>query len=386
MGHSSPSRRHDGLRVLIVGGGVAGLEAMLALRDLAGDLVEIELLSSEHHLWYRPLSVGEPFDVVAMPRFELQAIANAAGATFTAASVSRVEPSAHRVYTGTGGELAYDVLVVACGTRALPALDGALTFRGPADVDRLRSLLAEIDAGAARRIVFALPRRAGWPLPLYELALMTAAHVEERAIRGVQLSLVTHEPAPLAGLGKTASDAVTQLLRDRRIAFHPGRYPLSFREGRLELVPDDTLVADRVVALARLEGQRIPGIPHDRDGFVATDRTGRVEELEDVYAAGDITRFPVKQGGIAAQQGVHVAEAVAARAGADVTQHPLEPVVHALLLTGREPLYLRAEIGVAAGGATEAAAEPLHWPPAKVASRYLAPLLATLEREHAPTR
>jgi sulfide:quinone oxidoreductase len=204
--------------------------------------------------------------------------------------------------------------------------------------------------------------------------------VEDRGIRGVELSLVTHEHAPLAALGTAASDAVSRLLHERGVALHTRRYPLSFQEGRLALVPDESIPVDRVVALARLEGQPIPGIPQDRDGFLVTDRTGRIEELEDVYAAGDITRFPIKQGGIAAQQGAHVAEAIAARAGADVTQGRLEPVLHAVLLTGREPLYLRAEIAVDSDGTTEATAEPLFWPPAKIASRYLAPFLASLER------
>ena len=386
MGQASRPRNYGGLGVLIAGGGVAGLETMLALRDLAGDLVDIELLSPEHHFWYRPLSVGEPFDVAQVHHYELPAMAAAVGATFTPGAIAVVEPEAHRVVTGNGTELKYDMLVVACGTRPVPALHGALTFRGPSDVDRLRALLAEIDGGVAKRIVFALPRHAGWPLPLYELALMTSAHVEDRGTRGIELSLVTLEPSPLAALGPAASDAVTDLLHERGIALYTGRYPLSFEEGRLELVPAETLAADRVVALARLEGQRVPGIPHDRDGFVVTDRTGRVEELEDVYAAGDITRFPVKQGGIAAQQAVHVAEAIAARAGAGVTQRRFEPVLHALLLTGREPLHIRAEIAIGSSGATEATAEPLFWPPAKIASQYLAPFLATLERGSALTR
>jgi sulfide:quinone oxidoreductase len=364
--------------VLIAGGGVAGLETMLALRELAGNLVDIELLSPEHHFWYRPLAVGEPFDVGEVHHFELPSIAAAVGATFTPGAVSVVDPVKRRVLTSRGAEVGYDVLVIACGTRPLSALDGALTFRGPSDVDRLRALLGEIDVGAAKRIAFALPRHAGWSLPLYELALMTATHLEERRVRGVEL--VTHERVPLAALGAAASDAVSRLLRERGIALHAGRYPLSFREGRLTLVPDETIAADRVVALARLEGQPIPGVPQDRDGFVATDRTGRVEELEDVYAAGDITSFPVKQGGIAAQLGVHVAEAIAARAGADVTQGPLEPVLHALLLTGREPLYLRADLSADIESATEATLEPLFWPAAKISSRYLAPFLASQER------
>ena len=49
------------LRVLIAGGGVAGLEALLALRDLAGDRVELTLLSPETEFVYRPMAVAEPF-------------------------------------------------------------------------------------------------------------------------------------------------------------------------------------------------------------------------------------------------------------------------------------------------------------------------------------
>ena len=76
----------------------------------------------------------------------------------------------------------------------------------------------------------------------------------------------------------------------------------------LEFVPDGTVAAERVVSLPRLEGLRILGIPQDDDGFIGTDLSGRVRGLEDVYAAGDITDYPVKQGGIATQQ----ADAVAA--------------------------------------------------------------------------
>jgi sulfide:quinone oxidoreductase len=385
MSQAPRPRSFDGLRVLIAGGGVAGLETMLALRDLAGDLVDIELLSPEHHFWYRPLSVGEPFGVAQVRRYELPSIAGAVGAAFTPGAIAAVEPEKHRVVASNGTELTYDVLVIACGTRPVSALDGALTFRGPSDVDRLRALLEEIDHGDVHRIVFALPRHAGWPLPLYELALMTSAHIQDRGLRGVELTVVTHERAPLAALGETASDAVTGLLHERGLALYTGRYPLTFEGGRLELVPEGTLLADRVVALARLEGQLIPGIPHDHDGFVVTDRAGRVEELNDVYAAGDITRFPIKQGGIAAQQGAHVAEAIAGQAGAGVTQRTFEPVLHALLLTGREPLYLRADIAAGFDAATSVTTEPLFWPPAKISSQYLAPFLATLERAAEPT-
>jgi sulfide:quinone oxidoreductase len=361
MGQASRPGSFGGLRVLIAGGGVAGLEAMLALRELAGDLVDVELLSPEHHFWYRPLAVAESFGRAQVYRFELPELAAAAGATFTPGMLRAVDPGRRMVHTSRGS-LAYDALVVACGTRAVTALDGALTFRGPSDIERFQALLAEIESGAVSSVAFALPVPAGWPLPLYELALLTAARLEELEVEDLELSLVTPERAPLEQLGREASEAVETLLAAAGI----------------RLVTDTTprrLDADRVVALARLEGHRVPGIPHDSHGFVAVDAHGLVTALEDVYAAGDITTYPVKQGGIATQQAGAVAEAIAARAGAAVEPTPFEPVLNALLIAGGEPLYLRAELGE--GGRCEISTEPLSWPPAKITGRYLSPFLAS---------
>jgi sulfide:quinone oxidoreductase len=377
MGQSSRSVSYGGLRVLIAGGGVAGLEVMLALRDLAGELVDVELLSPEPWFWYRPISVAEPFDPSRAYRFELSALAAAAGVSLTTGLLVGVNVEAHRAEVSNGREIAYDVLVITAGTRATVALEGALTFRGPADVEAFRTILTEVEAGLTKRIAFTLPRRAGWPLPLYELALLTAAHVQEHVVDGVELSLVTHEQAPLGLLGDQASDAIRGLLEQAGITLHTGCSPLSVEPGRLTLAPAGSLAVDRVVALARLEGEPIEGVPHDRDGFIATDRQGRVEELADVYAAGDITRFPIKQGGIATQQADVVAEHLAARAGAKLTPKPHQPVLRALLLTGSQPLYLEAELATDFGYRSTVSTEPLWWPPAKIAGRHLAPFLAS---------
>ena len=117
-------------------------------------------------------------------------------------------------------------------------------------------------------------------------------------------------------------------------------------------------------------------MPQHADGFVETDEHGRVRGLADVYAAGDITAFPVKQGGIAAQQADAVAEAIAARAGADLIPRPFRPVLRGVLLTGAEHAYLRRDL---AGGTDDLPGfdvEPLWWPAGKIVGRYLAPFLA----------
>jgi sulfide:quinone oxidoreductase len=191
---------------------------------------------------------------------------------------------------------------------------------------------------------------------------------------------VTPEGEPLQLFGSEASAAVRGLLDEHEIALHVRSYAAEARAGELILISGDVLAADRVLALPRLHGPRIGGIPQTFEGFVSVDSHGRVVGVPDVYAAGDITVFPIKQGGIAAQQADAAAEAIAAAAGAGVTPRPFTPVLRGLLLTGAEPRYLRGELVGAAGVATEASTEPLWWPPAKIVGRYLAPFLAQLTR------
>jgi sulfide:quinone oxidoreductase len=364
------------MRVVVAGGGVAGLETVLALGALAPGLVNVELVSPEHHFWYRPLSVVEPFDAGRAQHFALPDLMESCGATFTHGEIGEVDPAVRILRTTDGLEIAYDALVIACGARPKASLPGALTFRGPADTDAFRDLLRELREGLVSSVAFALPGTTSWPLPLYELALLTSTYLERQGIRSVELSLVTHEAAPLALFGGEASEALTRLLRTKRITVLPGRYARSFEAGVVELVPEEQLRVDRVVALPELEGPAIAGLPSDEQGFVLTDSLCRVPGLEGVYAAGDATAFPVKQGGIAAQQADVVAEAIAAAAGADVTPHPFRPVLRGLLLTGEASTYLRAELSGGHGETAVVSGDALWWPPAKIVGRYLAPFLA----------
>jgi sulfide:quinone oxidoreductase len=368
---------HDGrLRVLIAGGGVAALEAMLALRALAEERVDVELLAPEEEFSYLPLAVAEPFGDAHVERFELPGLAEAAGARFRLGALTGVDPDQHRAQTSDGARLEYEALLIACGARPQEGLPGALTFRGPEDVAAFAGVLEDLVSGAARSIVFALPGGLAWTLPLYELALLTAAYLARLDVHGVEIGIVSHEDAPLALFGHPASEAVRGLLDSRGIAFHERSYPALVERGKLVLVPDGTLRADRVVALPRLTGPALAGVPHDGEDFIPTDPSGRVDELVDVYAAGDATAFPVKQGGIATQQADAAAETIAARAGAPITPVPFRPVLRGLLLTGAAPGFLRAEIG-GGHGPPDFGSEALWWPPSKVAGHYLAPFLAS---------
>ncbi len=267
---------------------------------------------------------------------------------------------------------------MAVGARMGIGIDGAATVKGPGFTGRFRTVVRELEDRRIRRVTFAVPPGASWPLPLYELALMTAALVRRRELRKVELRFVTPESSPLELFGPQASEAIQRMLEDSGIELYLGHYPTSVEEGGLAVMPaeDGPIPADRVVSLPRLRGPQVAGLPAGTDGFIPVDLHGRVRGLDGVYAAGDATEFAIKQGGIAAQQADAAAEAIAADAGAPIEPRPFRPVLRGMLLTGEAPRYIRAEISGGRGEDWAVSESALWWPPAKIAGRYLSPYLA----------
>jgi sulfide:quinone oxidoreductase len=363
------------LRVVIAGGGVAGLEALLALRADAGDRCDVTLLSAQPDFVFRPLAVAEPFVRGAARHHPLDTIARDAGARLVGGAVSAVDDDARALTTDAGELLPYDALLLATGARPVPALPRAFTWDDRTAAETSRELVAEVEGGALKRLAIVLPPGPGWPAPGYELALLLA-----RRARGMgaepAITVVTAEPSPLAVFGDAASEEVDAELDAAGVRF----------EGSVEaeLDPADPRVvvlkpssrrinADRVLALPRLAGRAPDGIPADEAGFVEVDERCRVRGRERIWAAGDGIAFPVKHGSLAAQQGGVAAAGIAALAGAPVDVEPFRPVLLGELLTGRRPRWFRRAYDDEHG---EVAGEPRWGPPGKIAGRHLAPYLA----------
>jgi sulfide:quinone oxidoreductase len=363
--------KSDPVRVLVAGGGVAGLEAVLALQALAGDRTIIEVLTPERHFTYRPMGVAEPFGTGAVQRFPIAAIGAERGVRIHRDALARVLSDDREVHTQGGDSLPYDVLILALGARAVEAVRGALTFRGPQDADRVRAIVDALREATIRSVAFVVPRGSTWTLPLYELALQTAKAVRAPA-PAAELTVVTAEPSPLGAFGEAASAEVADLLERRGVRLITGAVVEELAEGRLWLGLEGSIRVDRAIALAGIVGPHTRGVPSDPLGFVPVDEYTRVLGAEDMFAVGDVAAQGIKQGGLAAQQADVAAAVIASDVGVRITPEPYRPVLRGLMLTGGEARYLRHD----RQGWSELADEPLWWPAAKIVGRHLAPYLA----------
>ena len=283
-------------------------------------------------------------------------------------ALAAVDSEAGVAVTASGERMEWDRLLVAIGAEPVRAVAGAIPFRGSRDAAAVRAAVDAVDTGT--RLAFAAPAGAFWTLPIYELAILAAARLGARGRN--RLLVVTPESAPLEWFGSRASAMVQDLLDDHGIRFAGAAVPVAADAGDLELADGHRLRADAVIALPTLRGPRVEGLPRDDDGFVPVDEHGRVSGHEGAFAAGDMTDFPLKQGGLAAQQADAAAEAILAELGFPIAPRAFSPVLQGVLYTDRSPAYLRGATG------NEAAAPrtySLWWPPSKIAGRYLSPYL-----------
>ena len=363
-----------GRHIVVAGGGVGAIEAALALRALGGDLPGIDLVAPEREFLYRAMTVAEPFGHGRALTVPLERLERSHAVRHRQDALSAVDVEARRARLRSGEEIAYDALVVAVGARPLEWLAGAVTFTGPAAVPAVRQLLERVRRGDASSVLFAAPPGASWTLPVYELALLMSTWCADNGVVAPQLTIATSEIEPLVVFGPAGARAVRDVLADRGIRLLTGTTVMALEGANARLARDVRLPADAVLALPRLVGNPVRGLPADSYGFIPVDEHCAVSSTPGVYGVGDATTHSLKQGGLATQQADAAAAAIAHAFGVPIDAAPYRPIVRGLLLTGVTSVYLRQ----GADGTSDAAFHSLWWPPTKVAGRYLAPFLAEL--------
>jgi sulfide:quinone oxidoreductase len=365
----------DRFKVLIVGAGVAALEGALALVDLGGERLELTLLAPEAEFRYRPMAVVEPFAYRAAERHSVAEIAADIGARLVVERLASIDAAARVVHTESGAQIDYDAVLLALGARAHVRFPHALTIDDARLDEQLHGLIEDVDGGYVQSIAFVVPARMAWPLPIYELALMTARRAFEMQV-ALAATIVTPEDRPLAVFGDAASAACSELLAAAGIAIVTRGHCEVPDSRHVVINPGDrTLEANRIISLPELFGPAVRGLRADEHGFIPIDGYCAVAGVASVFAAGDATDSPIKHGGLAAQQADTAAASIAALAGLDVAAEPLRAVIHGILLTGAEPLYVTAHLSGDRGIYSEVGRQPGWTADAKITARHLGPYL-----------
>lgn len=354
----------DRFSVLICGGGFAALEGVLRLHRLAGDRITLTLLAPHEELIYRPLTVLTPFTQDRPRRHPIRPIVADTGAHWIRDSADWVDLPTQTVHTAGGQSLHFDALLLAVGAQERAPNPHVSLFTDRTSGQTYRHIIDDVNAGTVARLVLIESVGPAWPLPLYELALLTAKHAHERTLP-LAITLITPNPHPLHAFGDDVGIRVEGLLREAGIALHTRSRARVDGASHLQLAPDDVaLHPDRIVSLPTITGPNIRGIPGGAvDRFIPIDDRCRVRGVQGaVFAAGDATDLPIKHGSLAAQQADAAAAAIAHLAGAGPKPEALRPVIRGTLLTGDKPLYLLAHLVAGTSWRAQILDEP-PWPP-----------------------
>lgn len=342
--------------------------------------VAIKLLAPEPEFVYRPSAVREPFSYEMTRRYPLAAFAESVGAELIHDSLAWVDPNSRVIHTGSGSELSYEALLLGLGARPHARYEHAVTLDDRIIDELLHGLIQDLEDGYVKRLAFVIPARIAWPLPIYELALMTAARSYSMNVEPA-ITIVTPEVGPLAIFGQGASRAVSKLLADSQIDVVTSAYCEIPQSGHVEISPGKrVLEVDRVIALPELYGPAVRGLPVGENGFIPVDPQCRVRGVQRIFAAGDAADFAVKHGGLAAQQADTAAREIAALAGVAVEREPFHPLIRGILLTGGKPRYLSAHLTGGHSFSSEVTDQPTWSPATKISARYLAPYLEQDDR------
>jgi sulfide:quinone oxidoreductase len=366
-------------KVVICGAGIAGIEGLLRVRKLTGDLVDITLLSAATELSYRPLAILEPFGAAKARRYPVARIAADSGAEWIPHDLTWVDRAKRTVHFSNGLELGYDALLLAVGGRHRRPPPHMQMFTDRNATEVYSSILAAIEAAEIRHLAFVMPSGPSWPLPLYELALLTSTRM--RYVADLRISFVTAEKLPLQPFGQEAGEVLARTMREAGITLFCDTQVRALGKQHLQLNPGGDLHPDLVITIPTITGPNVAGLAGDaRDRFLPIDDRCRLVGADGhIFAAGDATDLIIKHGGVGAQQADTAAAGIAYLAGVGHPPAPLHPLIQGTVLTGADPLYLMAHLVAGHGWRGKVYSEPPWSPTEKVIAAELSPYLRGLD-------
>lgn len=325
-------------KILVLGGGFAGLETAFTLRARLGDRAAITLVSDKDAFLFKPNTIYIPFgaDPEAL-KIPLALPAKRRDIELVLGAFEELDPDARTARAG-GRTLGYDFLVLATGAgmspEEVPGLaEHAETIWTPEEMAslgvRLGELVARARSGQRQQVLFAVPSGNKCAGPLYEIVFMLETWLRRRGVRDrVELTWTTFEQTFIQAFGPKLHEVVTAEFAARGIEGHTDWSLVAVEPGEARYANGETRTFDLLVSFPPyVASVRYPGLAADERGFLLTDfGSRRLEAQEAIYAPGDAGDFPVKQAFLAFLQADAVADDIAARVLGTRPEAPFDPV------------------------------------------------------------
>jgi len=343
-------------KVLIVGGGFAGVVAAERLAEHLGDEHQVTLVSRSRQFVFYPALVRLAFGKVEQDdvSFDLRRTMLNRRVNFIEAEVARIDPFERNVTIAHGeveGKLPYDYLVFALGRRL--ATERITGFYEHAhhllNVDKAISFGKAVKKFHEGRAVFGQCLGGRLPVPVYESAFALARRLEEKGERDrVRITVVS--PTTLESeIGDIAGAvALKKQLDAHQIEFLPDRSIESLTQNSAITKSGEAIDFNLLMLVPPFRGSSAAsylGIT-DGEGYIHVDSKMRVPGVERIYAIGDCTDFAgPKMGHMAVRQAAVAASNLAAEINGHV---PVSDYRHELRFviddTGTDSLYLRKDL------------------------------------------
>ena len=326
-------------RVLVLGGGFAGLETSFLLRMRAGRKVDIKLVSDRDAFLFKPNTIYVPFGAdPASFLVPLRRPTYKQHIDLVQGTVLEVDPDRRLVSLADGSALPYDFLVIGTGAgmrpEEVPGLaEFAATIWTPEAMSdlgrRLEALRRRAAAGADQEVLFVVPPNNKCAGPLYEIVFMLETWLRRQGVRDrVRITYSTFEQSFIQAFGPRLHEGVVDEFAERGVEGHTGEVVEEVTASQARFAGGVTRSFDELISFPPyVAACRYEALPGDDRGFLQTDpETRQVVGHPEIYAPGDAGDFPVKQAFLAMLQADASADNIAAQIGAGEFTKPFDPI------------------------------------------------------------
>jgi len=307
-------------KVMVVGGGIAGVEAASLLSEYGFD---VTLVSSRDYYYIYPLAIWVPVERIKFSdiKMDLNHLALTHGFKFIKDEVLSIKAKEKEVLLKESGALKdFDYLVIAIGgSKVNPkGMEYAYSICSePTQALELRDAIQKLVLKGSGKIAIGFGGNPKDPSgvrggPAFELLLNLDDYLRKLNLREhFDLTFFAPMEKPGIRLGEKAYESAFQMLKKLNINIKTGKKIKEFQKDGVLLEDGEKIEADVVAFIPATDGHKAlkdSDLPQNEAGFIKIDDTTKVLDFDYVYAIGDVGAlegpdWKAKQG--------HLAEAMA---------------------------------------------------------------------------